>query len=497
VSEDAALYAAVDLGAGSGRVFLGRFANDGPWLEQISRFRYPPRARQGRLRWDFAAIIGEIRNGLAAAASRAGVLGHPIVSLGIDSWGVDYGLVDSGGHLLQDPICYRDDALAGSMEKAFARVPRAEIFARTGIQLLSINTLFQLVVHAETGFPAGASRLLMIPDLVTLALTGRAVNEFTNASTSQMLSITTGTWDRDLLGRLGLPADLCGDIVHAGETVGPVTGQGGVQGVSGVPVVAVATHDTGSAVAGAPIEDGWAYISSGTWSLVGTELSRSLVNERVAALNFTNEGGAYGTTRFLRNVMGLWILESCRAEWATSGLDVTYAHLLKDVAAIEGPRAVVFPDDPRFLHPPSMIDALGAQLRETGQQLPGTPAALARIVLDSLALRYASIIGSIPALTGQSLRGVRVVGGGSQNAYLNQATATTTGLPVVAGPVEATVLGNVLVQGIALGRFGSLADARRYAAAHLDAPQVLPRPTSDWQEASDRYADIEGRFANR
>ena len=201
MSEDAALYAAVDLGAGSGRVFLGRFADDGPWLEQIARFRYPPRVSQGRLRWDFAAIIGEIRNGLAAAASRAGVLRHPIVSLGIDSWGVDYGLVDSGGHLLQDPICYRDDALAGSMEKAFARVPRAEIFARTGIQLLSINTLFQLVVHAETGLPAGASRLLMIPDLVTLALTGRAVNEFTNASTSQMLSVTTGTWDRDLLGR--------------------------------------------------------------------------------------------------------------------------------------------------------------------------------------------------------------------------------------------------------------------------------------------------------
>jgi rhamnulokinase len=497
VSEDPALYAAVDLGAGSGRVFLARFADDGPWLEQIARFRYPPRVSRGRLRWDFGAISGAIGTGLAAAASRAGAIGHPIVSLGIDSWGVDYGLVDHAGHLLEDPICYRDDALAGSMEKAFARVPRAEIFARTGIQLLSINTIFQLVVQAEHGIPAGASRLLMIPDLVTLALTGRAVNEFTNASTSQMLNVETGTWDLDLLDRLGLPTNLEGDIVQPGDAVGPVTPHGELDGLSGVPVVAVATHDTGSAVAGAPIEEGWAYISSGTWSLVGTELSRPLVNEHVAALNFTNEGGAYGTTRFLRNVMGLWILESCRAEWATSGLDVSYAHLLEEVAAIEGPRAVVFPDDPRLLHPQSMIDALGIQLRETGQRLPDTPAGLARIVLDSLALRYASIIGSIPALTGQPLRGIRVVGGGSQNAYLNQATATTTGLPVVAGPVEATVLGNVLVQGIARGRFGSLAEARRYAAAHLDAPQVMPRPTPGWREAADRYAGIEAGFANR
>ena len=495
MSDDTSLYAAVDLGAGSGRVFLGRFADDGPWLEQIARFRYPPRLSQGRLRWDFSAIIGEIRSGLAAAAARAGVLGHPIASLGIDSWGVDYGLVDARGQLLQDPVCYRDDALAGSMEKAFARVPRSEIFARTGIQLLPINTLFQLIVHAETGLPAGASRLLMIPDLVTLELTGRSVNEFTNASTTQMLSIASGSWDVDLLARLGLPASVCGDIVHAGEIVGSVKGENGAAGLSGVAVVAVATHDTGSAVAGAPIETGWAYISSGTWSLVGTELTRPLVDGRVAALNFTNEGGAYGTTRFLKNVMGLWILESCRAEWATSGIDVSYTHLLEDVAGIEGPRSVVFPDDPRFLHPPSMIEALATQLRETRQPPPETPAALARIVLDSLALRYASIIGRIPALTGQPLRGIRVVGGGSQNAYLNRATATTTGLPVVAGPVEATVLGNVLVQGIAHGRFGSLAEARRYAAAHLNAPRVDPQPSPDWRDAADRYAAIERRFA--
>jgi rhamnulokinase len=498
VTPDRLLYAAVDLGAGSGRVFLGNLSPDGPVLEQVTRFRYPPRISHGRLRWDFAFILDEVRRGLAAASSRAAALGGTIASLGIDSWGVDYGLVDDSGRLLEDPVCYRDDGIAGAMEKAFARVSREEIFARTGIQVLPINTLYQLCAHVERGLPAGAARLLMIPDLITSALTGCAATEFTNATTTQMLNTTTGTWERDLLDRLDLPSHFCADILHAGKSIGPVTPAAGAEiGVSGLPVVAVATHDTGSAVAGTPLQDGWAYISSGTWSLVGTELSQPLVNERVAALNFTNEGGAFGTTRFLRNVMGLWILESCRAEWQKTGVDADYGRLLEEVAALDGPRAVVFPDDPRLLHPASMIGALETQLRETGQTPPDRPAHLARVVLDSLALRYASIIGSIPVLTGQAIEGIRVVGGGSQNVYLNQATATTTGLRVVAGPIEATVLGNVLVQAIAAGRFSSLSDARHYVAAHSDRAEVLPRPTVDWREAAARYADIEGHFDRR
>lgn len=495
MSLDDLAYIAVDLGAGSGRVFLGSVANQGPALEQVARFHYSPRVEQGHLRWDFPSIMREIRAGLRASAGRAREKGRRIASVGVDSWGVDYGLVDRHGRLLENPICYRDARTEGAMAQVFARVPRDEIFARTGIQFLPFNTLFQLYAHSASGIPADAARLLLIPDLVTAALTGRAVTEFTNATTTQMLHAGTGTWDTQLLDRLGLPSRLCGDIIQAGELVASMTAEIGVEtGLDDVPVVAVATHDTASAVAGSALEEGWAYISSGTWSLVGTEIAHPLITEAVARQNFTNEGGAFATTRFLKNVMGLWILESCRAEWDRAGIDAGHLRLIERVAALDGPTGVIFPDDPRFLRPPSMLDAIAAQMRETGQSPPDDPPAIAKVVLDSLAFRYASVVGSIPPLTGHRLRGLRIVGGGSQNAYLNQATATATGLPVVAGPVEATALGNVLVQAIAAGRFESLAAARRQAASGLESAPFTPRPTAAWREAAGRYAALESRF---
>ncbi len=487
-----ALYVAVDLGAGSGRVFTGALGSGGLELDQIARFRYPAREVDGHLRWDFSAILREIRAGLGIAAERARATRRQVASVGVDSWGVDYGLVDADGRLLEDPISYRDGRTEDIMPRVFARVPREEIFARTGIQFLPINTLFQLAAHVEQGLPASAHRLLMIPDLVTAALTGREVTEFTNATTTQMVHVETRRWDTALLDRLGLPSSLCAEMVDAGSRVGTLLeSAGGDHGLAGVPLTAVATHDTGSAVAGTPLDEGWAYISSGTWSLVGLEIQQPLVTPNVARANVTNEGGAYGTTRFLKNVMGLWILESCREEWERAGLDVRHDRLLEEVALLDDTPAVIYPDDPNLLRPLSMLNALEDQLRATGQRVPETPSGLARTVLDSLALRYASVLRDLGRLTDTSIRGVRIVGGGSQNAYLNQATATTTGLPIAAGPVEATVAGNVLVQAVASGEVPSLAVARRRAAAGLPRRVFMPRPGGGWTRAAARFAEIE------
>jgi len=317
------LYVAVDLGAGSGRIFLAGLMPGELLLEEIRRFHYSPVRMDGHLRWNVASIFDEIKTGIRKAGRRARELGRPIESIGVDSWGVDYGLIDAEGKLIEDPICYRDQRTQGTMEQVFARMPREEIYQRTGIQFLSFNTLFQLYAHAQAGIPENATRLLLIPDLINFFLCGKAVTEYTNATTTQLVNSRTCTWDCELIERLGLPAKLLSEIVLAGRDLGPVTpGLVDELGLDGGHVVAPATHDTGSAILGAPLQTGWAYISSGTWSLVGVERDSPLINEAAARANFTNEGGAFGTIRFLKNVMGLWILESCREEWQRRGADV-------------------------------------------------------------------------------------------------------------------------------------------------------------------------------
>ena len=441
------------------------------------------------------AILGEIKAGLRDAASRARQLGRKVRSIAVDSWGVDYGLIDAGGQLIESPICYRDKRTEGVIEEVFKRVPREEIFGRTGIQFLPFNTLFQIAAHARAGVPPAAQTLLLIPDLINYFLTGRRVCEYTNATTTQMLNAHTGQWDGELLNRLGLPGHLLPQIVAAGSEVGLLRPDLATEfNMDAVSVVAPATHDTGSAVAGAPIPAGWAYISSGTWSLVGVEKDEALINGEVARQNFTNEGGAFGSIRFLKNVMGLWILESCRKEWQQSGVTVDYDALLRDVEMLEDWPALIFPDDQRFLNPTSMLEAIASQLSETNQAMPSEPPSIAKVILDSLAFRYASVLRAIQSLTGQWIEGVRIIGGGSQNRYLNQVTANATGLPVVAGPVEATVIGNVLVQAIAAGRFASLNEARGYVAENVPSQNFLPQTTSDLERAANRFAQIEARF---
>jgi rhamnulokinase len=490
------LYIAVDLGAGSGRVFLVGVAPGELLLEEAYRFHYPPARRQGHLRWDLHGIFADIKAGLFVARERAWRLRRPVMSVGVDSWGVDYGLIDAAGNLVEDPICYRDERTAGVMDHVFERTPRAEIFARTGIQFLAFNTLFQLFAHARPSIPARAAKMLLIPDLINFLLTGRAVTEYTNATTTQMIDAATCAWDHSLLEGLGLPAGLPAEIVPAGTDLGPLRPELAEElNLSGVRVVAPATHDTGSAVAGAPLEDGWAYVSSGTWSLVGVELNRTLINPEVARHNFTNEGGAFGTIRFLKNVMGLWILESCRREWRERGLEVDYDGLLARASARRDSTALIYPDDERLFNPLSMTAAIARQLDETGQTVDDDPAAMTATVLDSLALQYASVIRTIETLTGKPINGAQIVGGGSQNQYLNQATADASQKVVLAGPAEATAVGNALVQAVAAGRFATLAEARRHVAENTNPRRFDPQPSAEWQEKTCRYAEIEARFA--
>lgn len=493
---DDLLYIAVDLGAGSGRVFLCGVAEGELLLEEVRRFRYPPREEGGHLRWPFAEIFEEIKAGLRAAGERARELGRAVRSVGVDSWAVDYGLVDAGGSLIENPVCYRDPRTRGSLDEVFRVVPREELFARTGIQFLELNTLYQLFAHAREGFPEEAARLLLIPDLINFMLTNRAACEYTNATTTQLVGARTGVWDDELIGRLGLPGHLLAEIVPAGTELGtlaPSLAEGLV--LEGVRVVAPATHDTGSAVAGAPLAEGWAYISSGTWSLVGVERAEPLVSAEVARHNFTNEGGAFRTVRFLKNVMGLWVFESCRAELAARGLGVEYDELLGRVREIEGHPGFIFPDDPCLFNPPSMLEAVARQLKETGQTaLVEDPAVLTKVILDSLAFRYASVLRTIEELTGRKVEGVQIVGGGSRNDYLNQATADAACKPVLAGPFEATVTGNVLVQAVASGRFASLEEARRHVAENVSLRRFEPRSNERTKEAARRYTEVEARY---
>jgi rhamnulokinase len=496
-------YVAIDLGAGSGRALLGVVNADRIELTEVHRFRYQPRPDAGHLRWNGAALLegldAGIRNAQAIVASRGG--GASIASIGVDSWGVDYGLLDAEGRLLQDPISYRDDRTARAVPEVFARIPRAEVFARTGIQMLQLNTLYQLYAHARAGIPAEAAHLLLIPDLCHHYLCGVIACERTNASTTQLLSAETGEWDSGLFDALELPRSLMPPLIDAPHILGilsPARAQALRLDSAHAParsepirIVAPATHDTASAVIGTPLERGWAFVSSGTWSLIGVERTQPLLDPAVADANFTNERGVFGTVRFLKNVMGLWLLESCRKEWMAAGYQDDMATLLKQVAAIPGFVGFIHPDAPRFFNPVSMSREVRAALTDTGQPSPADPAPLAKIILDSLALRYASVIETIERLTGSAVPGLHIVGGGCLNAYLNQATANAAQRPVVAGPVEATAAGNIIMQAMADGAIMSIEDARTRMRESVKPRRFEPGDPEAWREARARYRALE------
>jgi rhamnulokinase len=485
-------HAAIDLGAGSGRALVGRVGADELHVEEVHRFHYAPRQARGHLRWDIDRLFEGVRAGVLAAGARVAAEGAWLASAAVDSWGVDYGLIDADGRLTEEPICYRDDRTDGVMEQVFASVAREEIYRRTGIQFLQLNTLYQVAAHVREGVPRNAARLLLIPDLCHHLLCGSQVSERTDASTTQLLNVRTGDWDDELFSRVGLPRHLMPPVVATGSDLGPLDRVlSSHAGLAGTRVLACPTHDTASAVAATPLDPGWAYISSGTWSLVGVERTSPMVTGEALAANFTNEAGAFGTIRFLKNVMGLWLLESCRREWEAAGCGVALADLLSGAASVSGFPGLVVPDDPRFFNPSNMVREIQDGLRAGGSAALDDPVLLTRVITDSLALRYASVVDDIGRVTGAPVEGIQIVGGGSLNDCLSQATADATGRPVVAGPAEATAIGSILVQAVAAGTLASLARGRELVRRMLRPRRFEPQAARDWEGAKQRYREIE------
>ena len=479
-------YLAVDLGAESGRVVLGRFDGGRVSLEEIHRFPNIPVRLPDGLHWDVLRILCEIKDGLAKAAREEHVEG-----VGIDSWGVDFGLLDGEGALVSNPYHHRDPRTEGMMDEAFGLVPREEIYGTTGIQFLPINTVYQLVAMRGSPSLTIAESLLLIPDLINYWLTGERVSEYTNATTTQLIDFETGGWSRELLEGLDLPPRLFAPIVSPGTALGTLLPEVVKEVGAGPPVFAVASHDTASAVVAVPaLGEDFAYVSSGTWSLVGVETQEPVVTPEAMEANFTNEGGFGGRTRFLKNVMGLWLIQECRRQWAREGKEYSYEELaLLAEGAPSGP--LVDPDHPAFLTPGDMTARIRRFCEETGQTPLEEPAAIARCVFESLALKYAYAIEQAQALTGRTVRSVNVVGGGSQNDFLCQLTADASGLPVVAGPVEATAMGNVMVQAFAQGRVGSLKEIRAVVRDSFEASTYEPGGDSgEWSGLRERFSKL-------
>ena len=479
-------YLAVDLGAESGRVVLGRFDGGRVSLEEVHRFPNTAVKLPDGLHWDVLRILSEIKEGLAKAVRE----GH-VEGVGVDSWGVDFGLLDAEGALVSNPYHHRDARTEGMIEAAFGLVPGEEIYGTTGIQFLPINTLYQLLAMRGSSLLEAADTLLLIPDLINYWLTGERASEYTNATTTQLIDLETGGWSRELLEKLDIPSGLFAPIVSPGAELGPVLPDVAEEVGSGPPVFAVASHDTASAVVGVPAQSpDFAYISSGTWSLVGVETRKPVVTPEAMEANFTNEGGFAGRTRFLKNVMGLWILQECRRQWAREGREYSYAELAR--LAEDAPSGtLVDPDHPAFLTPGDMTARIRRFCEETGQTPPGEPAAFARCIFESLALKYGYAIEQAQSLTDQKIGTVNVVGGGSQNALLCRLTADASGLPVVAGPVEATAMGNVMVQAFAQNRVGSLEEIRAVVRDSFEATNYEPGGDGEeWSGLRERFAKL-------
>lgn len=469
MSASSVTVAAVDLGATSGRVIVGHVTGERVELKAINRFANRPVDLPGGLHWDLVHLYASALEGLANAV----LMGHEIASVGIDSWAVDYGLL-AGDRLVGLPYHYRDARTGRGVERVHARVPFAELYARNGLQFLPFNTAYQLAAEEPPGL--GADRLLMIPDLIAHWLTGVGVTEQTNASSTGLLDPRTRTWDTELMGRLGIPAGLFQPLVAAGDRIGTLRPRVADAVGATFDVLAVPTHDTAAAVLAVPMDPTRAaYISCGTWGLVGVETPAPILTDEARAANFTNEGGVDGTTRFLHNVMGLWILTETLHTWQVRGRHAGLVSLLEAAASEPAPQALFDVDDERFLPPGDMEERIRGWLAERGQPAPSSDAGLVRLIVESLADAFARAVRDAARLSGVDVRQIHVVGGGSQNALLCQLTADRAGMPVVAGPIEATALGNVLAQARAHGIGGSLESLRSLVAASHDPVRYAPR----------------------
>ena len=481
---------AVDLGATSGRTIIGTIENGKMSLEELTRFDNNLIETGGHFYWDIFALYNEVINGLRLVAKRQ----IEIQSIGIDTWGVDFVCVGSDGAILRNPLAYRDPHTVGKMEEYFEKkVARDEVYNITGIQFMNFNSLFQLYAMDEAGNTAlrNADKVLFVPDALSYMLTGNAVCEYTIASTSQMLDPRTKDLDSRLVESVGLKRGQFGEMVNPATVIGTITEE--VQkmtGLGAVPVIAVAGHDTGSAVAAVPAaNEKFAYLSSGTWSLMGIETQDAIINARSFDLNFTNEGGIEGTTRFLKNICGMCIYERCRKEWKDAeGLG--HAELQSAAMECEPFRSLINPDDPIFANPASMVDAITTYCEKTNQPIPQGYAQTCRCIFDSLALRYRQVFAWLKEFADFDINVLHIIGGGSKNEYLDQFTANSCGVTVLAGPQEGTAIGNIMLQAKAAGMVGDIWEMRRIIADSLELKRFEPQDKEIWDAAYEKYLDI-------
>lgn len=498
-------YLALDLGAESGRGLLGRFDGERLTLDEVHRFPNGPVKLFDTLHWDLPRLFEEVKTVLRKAASTG--LDKNLDGIGVDTWGVDFGLVGRGDTLLGNPVHYRDSRTDGMLDAAFALAPRERIYEITGLQFLPFNTAYQLLAmeRAKSPLLEVAESLLLMPDLLGWLLTGRRAVERTNASTTQLYDPRAGDWSDELCRMLGLPRAILPELIEPGSVLGtlrkPLAEEVGLG--PNLTVLAPGTHDTASAVAAVPATlssvmgtgsaataPDWCYLSSGTWSLLGVEMPNPVITPETLRYNITNEGGVAGTTRLLKNIMGLWLVQECRRTWARAGRELSYEDITVRAQASPPFAALVDPDDPSFLAPGDMPARLLAYCEKTGQTLPADEGAVVRCCLDSLALKYRWTIERLESIVGTSIKTIHVVGGGSKNALLCRLTANACGRPVVAGPVEATAIGNILMQAVGRGKLGSVADLRAVVARSFPVTVYEPQETAAWDDAAGRFEKL-------
>lgn len=477
---------AVDLGATSGRTIICSFSEKGLELEEINRFPNPLIEVGGHFYWDIYTLYQSVIEGLRRAARK----GVEITSIGIDTWGVDFVCVGRDGHLLRQPYSYRDPHTTGAPEALFQRIPRSRVYGATGIQVMNFNSLFQLDTLRRNGDSAlqAAANILFMPDALSYLLTGEMVTEYTIASTAQLVNAQKRRLEPELLEAVGLTEQHFGRFVFPGQRVGVLTEE--VQrltGLGAVPVIAVAGHDTASAVAAVPaLNRNFAYLSSGTWSLMGIETDAPVINKETEELNFTNEGGVEGTIRLLKNICGMWLLERCRAAWG----ETSYPELIAEAEAAEPFRSLINPDDPLFANPADMEKAIRTYCADTRQPVPETRGQVVRCIFESLALRYRQVLENLRGLSPRPIETLHVIGGGSRNELLNRFTANAVGIPVVAGPSEATAIGNVMMQAMAAGQASDMAGMRRLVHRSVPLKTYQPQDTGNWDIAYIHFKNI-------
>ena len=477
-------YIAVDLGAESGRVMLGSVSADKLVLEEIHRFNNGPIQEGGALRWDFKRLLSEVKIGINKAVKTAGA---QVLGIGIDSWGVDFGLLDADGKLIENPYHYRDSQTNGMMEKAFKLMSKREIYENTGLQFMQFNSVYQLLAMrlANSIALAKAKNLIFIADLFSYYLCGKIFAEYTLASTSQFMDMRTSRWSKKVLDGLSLPAGILPKIVRPGTVVGQLSAKIGRElGCGPIGVIATGSHDTASAVAAVPaVEDtNWAYLSSGTWSLMGVEVPQAVINEKSFKYEFTNEGGVENTIRLLKNIMGLWLMQECKRQWQIEGADLSYAELSAMAEKAEPFAGHIDVDDSGFLAPGDMPKRINNYLTRTGQKPIDDKGQMIRMILEALAFKYRLVLARIEDVIGKAVDCLHIVGGGMQNELLNQFTANATGKKVIAGPAEATATGNILMQARATGQIKTLAEAREIVRRSFDLKEYQPQEASVWEE---------------